>query len=104
MSKDTPKLVNHGLNALSQLIESDNYASLVDLNLIENLNTNQSLNYIKLENNLHQLTLRAQSMGQLKSEFARYDDILLEIEQGVERIENVVQELDGLSKEIRDLS
>ena len=48
MSKDTPKLVNHGLNALSQLIESDNYALLVDLNLIENLNTNQSLNYIKL--------------------------------------------------------
>lgn len=55
MSKDTPKLVEHALTTLSKVIESDTNISTIDLNLLENLNTNQSLNYIKLENNLNDL-------------------------------------------------
>lgn len=53
--KDTAKLVNHGLNTLSKLMESDTEISTIDLNLLENLNTNQSLNYIKLELKLNAL-------------------------------------------------
>lgn len=53
--KDTGKLVNHGLNTLSKLVESDTEISTIDLNLLENLNTNQSLNYIQLEQNLNML-------------------------------------------------
>ena len=55
MSKDTPKLVEQALTTLSKVVESDTNVSTIDLNLLENLNTNQSLNYIKLENNLNEL-------------------------------------------------
>ena len=49
MSKETPKLISNALKITSKLIESDTNISTIDLNLLENLNTNQSLNYIKLE-------------------------------------------------------
>lgn len=52
MSKETPKLIHHALNTASKLIDSDTGISTIDLNLLENLNTNQSLNYLKLEKNL----------------------------------------------------
>lgn len=52
MSKETPKLIHHALNTASKLVDSDTSISTIDLNLLENLNTNQSLNYLKLEKNL----------------------------------------------------
>lgn len=57
--KDTPKLVHNTLRLTSQIIESDTEVSVIDLNLLENLNTNQSLNYIKLEQTLNNLEKNA---------------------------------------------
>lgn len=47
--KDSNQLISNSLFLLSQLMDSDTEAVIVDLNLLENLNTNQSLNYIKLD-------------------------------------------------------
>lgn len=58
--KDTPRLVHNALNLTSQIVESDTEVSIIDLNLLENLNTNQSLNYIKLEQTLNSLEKNAQ--------------------------------------------
>lgn len=63
--KETPKLINRALNVASKLVESDTNVSTIDLNMLENLNTNQSLNYIKLEKNLDQLELNANQLQQL---------------------------------------
>lgn len=64
--KDTPKLVNHALATLFNIIETDTDISTVDLNLLENLNTNQSLNYIKLEQNLNVLEKDAKRLQELR--------------------------------------
>ena len=47
--KDSSQLISNSFFLLSQLMDSDTEAAVVDLNLLENLNTNQSLNYIKLD-------------------------------------------------------
>lgn len=101
MSKDTPKLVNQGLNALSQVIENDTYSLIVDLNLLENLNTNQSLNYIKLENNLLQLQERGQALEAMSDQLNHYDGTLSQIEAAVTLMETVIAELDTLTSELK---
>lgn len=60
--KDSGKLIHHGLNNLLKLIDNDTEISTVDLNLLENLNTNQSLNYIKLEQKLSSLDKNSQTL------------------------------------------
>lgn len=52
---DTNRLINQSLNIISRIVDNDTEATTIDLNLLENLNTNQSLNYIKLERNLTDL-------------------------------------------------
>lgn len=101
MSKDTPQLVNQGLNALSQVIENDTYLLIVDLNLLENLNTNQSLNYIKLENNLLQLQERGQALEALNGQLNHYEGMLSQIETSVALMETVIAELDTLTAELK---
>ncbi|KAK6454724.1 biogenesis of lysosome-related organelles complex-1, subunit 2 [Scheffersomyces xylosifermentans] len=102
VSRDTPKLANHGLNSLSKLIESDTEVSTIDLNLLENLNTNQSLNYIKLEQNLNSLEKNAKQIEQLHTEFLSYDKILEDIESKVSKIEVITKELNAWSKELEE--
>lgn len=63
--KDSTRLVGNSLNLLSKLVESDTEVSTIDLNLIENLNTNQSLNYIKLEQRLNNLEKNANNLEEL---------------------------------------
>lgn len=62
--RDTPKLIANALQLTSQIVESDTEVSLIDLNLLENLNTNQSLNYIKLEQMLDSLEHDAEARKQ----------------------------------------
>jgi len=63
--KDSTKYIGNSLNVLSKLVESDTEISTIDLNIIENLNTNQSLNYIKLEQQLNKLEDNAHSLEDL---------------------------------------
>ncbi|CUM48080.1 uncharacterized protein AC631_03544 [Debaryomyces fabryi] len=63
--KDSTKYIGNSLNVLSRLVESDTEISTIDLNIIENLNTNQSLNYIKLEQQLNKLENNAHSLEDL---------------------------------------
>ncbi|CAD1809179.1 Biogenesis of lysosome-related organelles complex-1 subunit 2 family protein [Candida parapsilosis] len=100
MSKDTPKLVEHALTTLSKVIESDTNISTIDLNLLENLNTNQSLNYIKLENNLNDLEANGKHLKLLKEEFDQHANLLVDIEKKVMRLEEIVNELNSWSKEL----
>ncbi|KAI5901993.1 hypothetical protein K4G60_g1132 [Candida parapsilosis] len=121
MSKDTPKLVEHALTTLSKVIESDTNISTIDLNLLENLNTNQSLNYIKLENNLNDLEANGKHLKLLsmleseryanmmkeilltlasEEEFDQHANLLVDIEKKVMRLEEIVNELNSWSKEL----
>lgn len=63
--KDSGKLINNALNLLSRIVESDTDVSTIDINLLENLNTNQSLNYIKLEQKLNTLEKDANILEEL---------------------------------------
>ncbi|ABN64210.2 hypothetical protein PICST_34764 [Scheffersomyces stipitis CBS 6054] len=101
-SRDTPKLANYVLNTLSKLIESDTEISTIDLNLLENLNTNQSLNYIKLEQNLNVLDKNAHKLEQLQTEFSCYRQILDDIETKITKIDKIAKELDLWSKELEE--
>lgn len=60
--KDSTRYIGNSLNVLSKLVESDTEISTIDLNIIENLNTNQSLNYIKLEQKLNNLEDNANNL------------------------------------------
>lgn len=63
--KDSTRYIGNSLNVLSKLVESDTEISTIDLNIIENLNTNQSLNYIKLEQKLNNLEDNANNLEDL---------------------------------------
>lgn len=65
MSKESTRIINQSLDVLSRLVESDTNVSIIDLNLLENLNTNQSLNYIKLEKELEQIEENSKRLVQL---------------------------------------
>ena len=98
--KDTPKLIHHGLSTLSRLVDSDTDISTIDLNLLENLNTNQSLNYIKLEQSLNVLDKQATDKEVLQQQLEQYDSIIRDIECQVDTLEAVVDELDDWTKQI----
>lgn len=98
--KDTPKLVHHALSTLSRLIDSDADISTIDLNLLENLNTNQSLNYIKLEQNLNELESATTSKEVLLQQLEHYDTIINDIDAQVTTLEQLAAELDAWTQEI----
>mmetsp|Transcript_1510 Transcript_1510/g.1632 ORF Transcript_1510/g.1632 Transcript_1510/m.1632 type:complete len:110 (+) Transcript_1510:994-1323(+) len=98
--KDSTKYIGNSLNVLSKLVESDTEISTIDLNIIENLNTNQSLNYIKLEQQLNKLEDNAHSLEDLNNEFKSFATKLLEIENQIEKIETITKEIDDWSKEL----
>ncbi|KAI5964640.1 uncharacterized protein KGF55_001709 [Candida pseudojiufengensis] len=102
MSKDTSRIVNNALNVLSKLVESDTNISTVDLNLLENLNTNQALNYIKLENDMIELESNGKQLENFnqENEIDHHSKVLLEIEENVSKLENIINELDLWSLEL----
>ncbi|KAF3989020.1 hypothetical protein FT663_00602 [Candidozyma haemuli var. vulneris] len=102
MSKDTSKLVSHALNQALQLNESDTQVSTIDLNLLVNLNTNQSLNYIKLEQDLNELEVGAKKSEALQEEFKSLQQDLAQIEKQVDVVTELVNELDGWTKELEE--
>lgn len=99
-SKDTSKLTNHSLNVLSKLIDSDTQVSTIDLNLLENLNVNQSLNYIKLENNLNQIEKNSELLKGINDEYERYRKFIDDIERESKILEGLVEDMDEWSKEL----
>ncbi|EGW33649.1 uncharacterized protein SPAPADRAFT_136981 [Spathaspora passalidarum NRRL Y-27907] len=99
-SRDTPKLVSLALNAASKIVESDTNVSTIDLNLLENLNTNQSLNYIKLEKNLDDMETNSNQLKQLKAEFESHSQELISIENKIAILEEITTELDQWSKQL----
>lgn len=100
--RETNKIIHHGLNLASKVIESDTQVSTVDLNLLENLNTNQSLNYIKLEQNLITLEKNAKKYESLTNEFKSYQMQLESIETQVEKVSLITKELDNWSIELEE--
>lgn len=98
--RDTAKAIHQTLNLALKLAESDTEVSTIDLDLLINLNTNQSLNYIKLEQDLSDLEKGAQKSQALKEEFESVKDDLDHIEKQVNAISQLTSELDQWSLEV----
>lgn len=98
--KDSSRLIGHALNQALKMVESDTEVSTIDLNLLTNLNTNQSLNYIKLEQHLNGLELDSKKMQALDEEFALVQEDLNQIEKQVGVLVELTEELDQWSKEL----
>lgn len=98
--KDTAKTINNSLALVSRLIESDTHVSNIDLNLIENLNTNQSLNYIKLEKTLHTIETNNNILININQEFLRYKEMIDQLDSRSLKLEELINELDRWSKEL----
>lgn len=98
--KETPKLINSALHSLSKVIEADTEATTIDLSLLSNLNTNQSLNYIKLEQHLNSIEKDATRLQALNTEYNGYRDMLTDIEANVDKMEAITRDLDLWSKEV----
>lgn len=52
---ETPRLVHKALTILARIVDSDIAATTIDVDLFENLNTNQALNYLSLSQNMDEL-------------------------------------------------
>lgn len=89
---DSLKLIAHALSNFKKVIEADTDVSVLDLNLLENLNTNQFLNYIKLEQDISILEAESEKAELLDAEF----NLLLE---DLSHIEKQVETLNQLGKE-----
>lgn len=100
MSRETPQLVSQALKSALKLVDSDADVSTIDLDLLANLNTNQSLNYIELEQQLNKLEKNTQKMAAMKEEFSLLVNSLDEIETYVSSIEEVADELNAWSHEV----
>lgn len=98
--KDTSRLVSHALSQTKQIVEADTEVSTVDLSLLGNLNTNQFLNYIKLELLLEATELESKRAVALKEEFDLLVEELLKIEEQVDTLTEVTLELKLWMKEI----
>lgn len=98
--KDTSKLISYALNQGQKLVEADTEISTIDMSLLSNLNTNQSLNYIKLEQQFNSLEADTKKMLAMKEEFNSLIGDLDHIEKQVDVLADVVEELDQWSKEI----
>lgn len=96
----TAKLVGRALTQARKLVESDTEVSTIDLNLLRNLNTNQSLNYIKLESQLTSLEKDAEQREALTQELHSLEDELTLIEKSVALLGELVEELDQWSREV----
>lgn len=97
---DTSRLIRHALNQSLRLVESDTEVSTIDVNLLANLNTNQSLNYIKLEQHLNSLEVDSKKLLVLEEELVLLVNDLDHIEKQVDTLREVAGELDQWSKEI----
>lgn len=97
---DTSKLIRHALNQSLKLVESDTEVSTIDVNLLVNLNTNQSLNYIKLEQHLNSMELDSKKLLAMEEELLLLVKDLDHIERQVDALCQVTGELDLWSKEV----
>lgn len=100
MLKDTQKLAGYALNQAVKLMESDTQVSTIDMNLLVNLNTNQSLNYIKLEQDLNEIEESTKKSQALQEEFELLRLDLNHIERQVDVMCEIIKELDGWTKEL----
>uniref|UniRef100_A0A0L0P497 Uncharacterized protein n=1 Tax=Candidozyma auris TaxID=498019 RepID=A0A0L0P497_CANAR len=100
MLKDTQKLAGYALNQAVKLMESDTQVSTIDMNLLVNLNTNQSLNYIKLEQDLNEIEESTKKSQALQEEFELLRLDLNHIERQVDVMSEIIKELDGWTKEL----
>lgn len=88
------------MNQAVKLMESDTQVSTIDMNLLVNLNTNQSLNYIKLEQDLNEIEESTKKSQALQEEFELLRLDLNHIERQVDVMSEIIKELDGWTKEL----
>ncbi|KAM9892936.1 hypothetical protein OXX80_009126 [Metschnikowia pulcherrima] len=99
-SKDTARMVTHALTSAQKVVDADTEVSTTDLALLSNLNTNQFLNYIKLDQQLGALEKDTQKMVAAKTEVASLLADLDHIEKQVDALVAVVGELDAWCSEL----
>lgn len=89
---DSSRLIAHGLSSFKKVIEADTAVSTIDLNLLENLNTNQFLNYIKLEQDMSVLESESERAELLEAEYNLLLEDLSHIEQQVDKLSQISRE------------
>lgn len=96
---ETSKLVARALAQSRKMFEADTEVTTIDLNLLGNLNTNQSLNYIKLESHLTAIEKDVQQRQAMGEEIAALKEDLAHIEKHVAVMGELVSELDQWSRD-----
>lgn len=86
------KLIAHALASFKKVIEADTDVSTIDLGLLENLNTNQFLNYIKLEQDITNIETESERADLLQAEFNSLLEDLAQIEKQAETLDRIGQE------------
>lgn len=89
---DSLKLIAHALSSFKKVIEADTDVSTLDLNLLENLNTNQFLNYIKLVQDISTLEAESEKAELLDAEFKLLLDDLSHIEKQLDTLNQLGRE------------
>lgn len=89
---DLLRLIARALSSFKKVIDADTEVSTIDLNLLEWLNTNQFLNYIKLELDISTLAAATEKNELLEAEF----NLILE---DLSHIELQILKLNQLGKE-----
>lgn len=95
----TSQLITKALAQSRKIVDSDTEVSTIDLNLLANLNTNQSLNFIKLESQLAAIEKKVHHREALGAEIAVLKEDLSHIERNVALLGELVSELDQWSRD-----
>lgn len=92
------KLINHGLNIVSNIVELDTDTTVIDLQLLQNLNTNQAVNYIKLSQLLSTLQKNHDELA--NNDLEAIGHLIDDIDSKVSSLEAITNELNKWSVDL----
>ena len=95
------ELIKESIANLTKIIENDTDISLIDLNLIQQLNTQKTLNLMKVETKLDQILNESKQITQINEELVGTLDKLNTLEGQINSLEQIAKEMDEWSKELQ---
>ncbi|ODV62083.1 uncharacterized protein ASCRUDRAFT_33085 [Ascoidea rubescens DSM 1968] len=101
-TKDSSQeLIKDSITNITRIIENDTDISLIDLNLIQQLNTQKTLNLMKLERKLDLILNESKQITQINEDLTNTLTKLNVLENQVNHLERIAKEMDEWSKELQ---
>ncbi|GMM38277.1 hypothetical protein DASC09_056160 [Saccharomycopsis crataegensis] len=94
------ELIRNSLEEMKKVFENDTEEFLNDVNLIQQLNTNESLKSVKLQEKLECMVKDSQEIRDSNAALSEINSQLTELENQTDNMQAITKELDEWTKEL----